>query len=515
MKSFNRVNIRKEFENYGNIDSVKLLDNGKAEAYVTFVEDRSAAMAYGLMNCENDLKITEREYLCFKKYNVHIANTWHQPREYTNNEIVLNPHDDTAPAIFRLNEDCLRQIFIFCDLESLMNLMQVCKTFNDLLSAQNGSTIFRHFSTLCLVVDVIEKDRFGKLMTVGKARKLLRHLGPFITKLVLKKLDEANVQRYFDKVAQYVGENLRELEIYDICLTDNLISTLRSILHRLCTLKIRIINNGNEIDFERVCPNLKKFKIAGIMSIERSCKHWPNLQYVSLLSDIISPETFCSFILLNTHLNGVKFFHQNLEQILSVASNLTNVEKLEINCKYKPVSATQLGHLCKLSYLTSLTLWNLTGHASIVEIFLILIKFNGLRVLKIHISEDQSHEPLDSTVYELKQQTVAAVASKLFHLEKLLLFNVKIDESTVHDIVRSASQLKILHIHAPNLNVQWTASLITEIVNIRKSQKQEQFLKLFLDSNLNIAIAREYQRYLRIYYSNFGCQHGKMKNSKK
>lgn len=508
------MNIRKEFENYGNIESVKLLDNDKAEAYVTFVDDKSAAMAYGLMNCENDLKITEREYLCFKKYVVHIANTWHQPPEDINGKVTINAGstNGTSSAIFNLNEDCLRQIFTFCDIESLINLSQTCKTFNDLLSAENGSTTFRRFTTLRLMIDVIEKDRFGKLMTLGKARKLLRHVGPYVKKLVIKKLDEANVHRYFEKIVQYAGENVCEMEIYDIRLTESLIQIVQSIFHRLSELKIRIFHSGCEIDFQTLCPNLKKLKIAGIMNIERSCKYWPNLQYISLLSDIITPDTFCSFISLNPHLKGVKFFHQNFHQIQTIVGNLSNVEKLEINCKYKPISSFQLSHLCQLTHLTELTLWNLTGHALVVEILLVLIKFDGLRVLKLHISEDQNEE---STVYELKQQTIAALAYKLLHLEKLLIFNMKLDESTVLDIVRSASQLKIFHIHALNINVQWSCSFIAGIVNIRKLQQQKNLLKLFLDKNLNIALAKDDQRYLRIYYNNFGCQHPKMKCYKK
>lgn len=507
------MNIRKEFENYGNIESVNLLDNNKPEAYVTFFDDKSAAMAYGLMNCENDLKITEREYLCFKKYIVHIANTWHQPPEDAINacyaESSTDADDDNLPPILNLNEDCLRQIFSFCDIDSLINLMQTCKAFNDLLCVESGATTFRQFTTLQLIVDVIEKDRFGKLMTVGKARRLLRHVGPFVKKLILKKLDEANAQRYFEKIAQYVGDNLREMEIYDIRLTGNLISALLPIFNRLTELKIRIIkSDGYEIDFEQICPNLEKFKVAGIMNIEQSCKHWPQLQYVSLLSDIISAESFCAFILLNAHLRGVKFFYHSVQQIQSIANNLTIVEKLEINCKYKQISAIQLGKLSHLSRLTQLTLWNLISQASVVDLLLILKKFNGLRVLKLQISDHD--EPLDSNVCELTQQTIAALTHNLVHLEKVLLVNINLNESTVHDIVRSTSQLKSLHIH--DVHSQWNLSLITGIVNIRKSQQQKHLLKLYLDSNLNVALTKDDHKYLRIYYNkDFGCRHDKIK----
>lgn len=501
---------------------MELLNNEKFEAYITFIDDKSAAMAYGLMNCENDLKITEREYLCFKKYIVHIANTWHQPFDVVNEKFLERPETKeifntsaTSPAIFNLNEDCLRQVFEYCDIESLMNLSQVCKTFNNLLSLENGSSIFRRITTLRLVIDIFEKDRFGKLMTLGKARKLLRRVGPHVKKLVIRKLDEANVQRYFEKIKQYVGENICEMEIYDVRLTENLVSILQPIFHRLSGLKIRIIDNGYEIDFQTLCPNLTKFKIADIMNIEGSCKYWPKLQYVSLLSDIILPETLCLFIALNPHLRGVKLFHQNFQQIQAIANSLTNIEKLEINFKYKQIFAPQLSHLAQLSHLTELTLWNLIGHASVVEILLVLIKFIRLRTLKLHISEDQSHEPSDSTVYELKQQTIVALANKLPHLEKLLLFNIKLDKSTVFDIVRLANKLKIFHIHALNIDLQWNDSLIEGIVNIRKLQQQEHLLKLFLDTNLHVVIVKEDQRYLRMYYHNRGCQHAKMKYSKK
>ncbi|KAJ6638932.1 hypothetical protein Bhyg_11670 [Pseudolycoriella hygida] len=511
LKTFNRVTVRKEFENYGAIESVKMLKNEKPEAYVTFVDNKSAAMAFGLMNCENDLKITEREYLCFKKYLVHIANTWHQPVEDVNDKSIVD-FNSAASDILNLNDDCLRHIFMFCDLESLVNLSQVCKTFNDLLSVGNGSITYRKFTTLRLIVDVIEKDRFGKLMTLGKARKLLRRVGPFITKLIIKKLDQANVARYFQKIVQYAGECLHKMEIYDICLTEHLLAILHPIFQQLSVLKIRLFSNNNEIDFQAICPNLKKLKISGIMNFERSCKHWQNLQHISLLSDIILPETFCRFITINPHLQTVKFFHQNVQQIEAVATNLLNVKKIEIDCKYKPISAVLLSQLGQLKYLVQLTLLNLADDVSVVEIFLTLIKFNELRVLKLHVSENQNHATSDDTINELRQQTLAALSYKLKHLEKLSLFNIKLDESTIFDIVRSANQLQAFHIHGTN--VLCSCSLISGIVNIRKLQQQVNLLKLYLDTP-NESIAKEDQNYLRIYCDSFLCNHTKVKHYKK
>lgn len=519
LKTFNRVNVRKEFENYGNIESVKLLDNGRPEAYVTFADDKSAAMAFGLMNCENDLKITEREYLCFKKYDVQIANTWHQPPDFSNNKFAIDSTtssvDSTVPlpAIFNLNEDCLRHVFTFCDLESLIHLSQVCKLFNELLCV-NGSTTFRRFTTLRLVVDVIEKDRFGKLMTLGKARKLLRHVGPFVRTLIVRKLDAANVQRYFEKIDQYVGENVRCMEIYDINLNENLTTILRSVFHRLSELKIRLFNNTHEIDFQALCPNLTKLKILGIVNIEQSCKNWSNLQHISLLSDVIPSETFNTFVSLNSHLKSIKFFYQNFQQIQSISSNLLTVEKLEVNCKYKLIPPTQLRHLHQLTLLCQLNLWNLTGQASLVDILLVLAKFTRLRTLKLHVSDDQNSGPSDSTVQELIGQTVLALAYELIHLEKLMLFNIKLLESTVYDIIRIASQLTIFHIHSAD--TQWSGSFATAIVNIRKGGLlQDQTLQMFLDENFSFATNKDDQKYLRIFCDNWRCNHSKTKTFKR
>lgn len=219
------------------------MKNGKFEFYVTFASDRSAALAFTFNVSENSLLYKESEQ---KKWFVEPANTWLQPLEQSVAHGSQNAasfdvdhrslNDEMKPPLLQLNDDCLNHLFKFCDLEALINLSQVCKTFNKLL---RENKCFRQFHTLQICVNDLSEDKYT---TLGIARKKLIRTGKHIKKLAFEFDDSAinmNLQRYLEKIGQYVGENVRELAINDVCLAKEHLHVLKTILKRLTVLKIK------------------------------------------------------------------------------------------------------------------------------------------------------------------------------------------------------------------------------------------------------------------------------------
>lgn len=177
------------------------MKNGKFETYITFADNRSAALAFTFIISENALINKD---LKDKKWFVEPANTWHQPlqtsvtNDLQNSNVMDVDNDDqmkidiesTLPPILQLNEDCFDRLFKFCGLESLINLSQVCKTFNILVGVKGSNNrYFRRFNTLTIFVsDFFRDDNYTtlgiarkKMIRTGKTCICLRQFNQFMT----------------------------------------------------------------------------------------------------------------------------------------------------------------------------------------------------------------------------------------------------------------------------------------------------------------------------------------------
>lgn len=250
-QKFNEEFLTKNFKKFGEISSVQLINSGKCEGYVTFVDNRSAALAFTFTCCENDRLTKDNRWI---EWLVEPANTWHQPLETNLRDDVSamdieNEEESQSSMMMLLNEDCFRHLFKFCDLKSLINLSEVSRFFNVMLLGADGKDQkhFQHIKSLNIFANELNDD-----MTLGLARKHLQRVGTVIGKLRVEFYDENrwNLQRYLDKMCQYVGDNIRELEI--MCCSGDYLPSLSPILQHLRVLKLNasIRPYHSEIDFQ-------------------------------------------------------------------------------------------------------------------------------------------------------------------------------------------------------------------------------------------------------------------------
>lgn len=491
--------MRKYFKKFGEIKSVELLNHGKCEGYVTFVDSRSAALAFSFIGHKNEQLI---KGIAWKEWFVEPANTWHQPIETNLQNAVdevrdqVDNEEEKAPDIFKLNDDCFQHLFKFCDVESLINLSKVCTFFKESLLCENGSgnDNFRHITALSIVATEVNNS-----MTLGVAREELRCVGTLIEKLYFEFEDynRWNLKRYVEKLNQYVGDNIRELELF--CMTGEYLPSLAPVLQHLSVLKLNACSYSQYygIDFQTLCPNLTNLKLLSDMNFGHSCRSWPKLEYISI---VMSQNTYdtCSIIKQNVQLKGVKIMLSTARLFEAIVINLRNIEKLTICNFERNISVSHVKDLTRLYHLTELTLSYLTTDAFDI-ILPHLTKITNLHVLKLHIYRrihDVPNLPNQNSIIDLVKQ--------LPHLEKLLLLKVLLNEPTIVDIIKFALSLKTFHVH--DCNIEWHSSLICDVLNAHKSLQHNESLNMYVDSKTEWEnfVNNGMQNDLR---ASFGCSH--------
>lgn len=383
--------------------------------------------------------------------------------------------EEFTPAFLTLNEDCILEIFKHLKFDALVNLSEVCKLFHRLLHAH----LFPRYNKF-----EIKNNKSSVPISLAEVRRSLMCIGPYITELRFwwHDFDHNNrLQRFLDILGTYIGKNIRCVCFRDACITEEHILAIRKILGHLETLEITVYNADFEldIDFEAVCPNLRKLKLLENMQMVRCCKPWPKLEHLSVVgNEYMELNTFRSFLAQNPQLKCLKFtaYHAD-ERLRAVAQYLPNVEKLTILPSFPNLTALNIVYLSSLN-LTKLNLMYL-DEVDLNDILQCLTRFVGLRTLKLHLDFDGGEA---DSKYEPNQQSLIALAQELLNLEVYCTRYIKWKESTVIDFIRSSSKLRALHIHWCDLAM--TNSMIWKIVKaLQTSRPQPQIMPLSLYVN--------------------------------
>lgn len=462
-------NLRK----FGKIESIEILPTGKCEAYVTFENDRNAYLAVA----HNELERKSSSHII----NIQPADTWVQPQSICADEIpTTNQMDiENMSDFFRLNEDCILELTKYLDLESLVNLSNVCKLLHRLLH-QYCFPRYRVYSI---------RNGSSVPIPLAKVRRTLMCIGPYITELNFRwhDLDFNNrLQRFLDKMGQYVGQNIRVVRFHCLLIDDQCILAIKNILQRLDTLELLVNNQGFELDldFIEVCPNLRKLKLLENNRLVRCCKPWPQLKHLSMIGNgrFILPK-FRLLLEHNPQLTCLKFTARHADDRLqAITQHLPNLQKLTILSSNPDISATNIVSLSSLQHLTTLNLMYL-DEDELDGILECLTHFTGLRVLKLHLSFNGKDK---DGHFEPNQAAMISLAQDLPHLEKFCTRYIKWEESTLINFIRFASQLQAMHIHWCDLPI--TNLRLVKIVKVlrrNRPQPQSKPLQLFVNPTVN------------------------------
>lgn len=483
--------LEREFRKFGTIESIEFLPNGKPEAYITFDNDRSAYLAIAHTALE-----ARRCYPAFP-LNIQPADTWKQP-PVSNTPDNDDQNENNSPPFLILNEDCILEIANFLDFDSLLNMSRVCKLFHRLLH-QHCFPRIRKF--------LVDNRSSEVPMPLAKMRRSLISIGQYITEFTFKWHDFDHcdrLKRFLEKLAKFVGRNVRCVRFHGAHLTEEHIAIIQNILKDLETLEIVVYNPDFELDLDwmSICPTLRKLKLLQNMQLIRICKPWPTLQHLSIVgNEYMVLNTFRSFISKNPQLTTLKFtgYHTD-DRLLAVSQHLPNLRKLSVYSSFPNLSASNVVYLSGLQHLTQLNLMYLDEN-DLNKLLQCLSRFAGLRVLKLHLLYDGPDEGEDH--FEPHQQSLIGIAQDLPHLEKFYTRYIKWKESTVIDFIRFGNHLKAMHIHW--CDILFTNAIIGRIVKIlqtNRPQHQTTPLELFVNPSdvvgLQMINDSELVRYLRV-----------------
>lgn len=478
-----------------------MLATSKTEAYVTFTSDRNAYLAL----LQHDF---DREAIKPQPFHIQPADSWIQPKE----NVLIEHHPQRCSidkiqtsAIFQLNVDCMLHLFKFLDLNSLVNMSEVCKMFHTLLH-QHCFPHIQQFTVYNL------NDTFS--MPLAKMRRTLRCIGPYITDLKYTcniYNDPNRMSRFLEALVKYIGPNIRRAQFLSslIC-EDNQILIIAPFLRHLESLEIHDMNFDcdNDIDFEELCPNLIELKLNINMRLNRCCKPWQQLQHLSIMNnEYLNTITFKSFIEQNPHLQTIEFDVFDAEQRLyTVANHLPMLQKLTIDSVDSSLGAWNFVHLIGLQHLTEIHLLTI-NYEHLRGIFDCLATFHGLHKLSVHgYSSDHYVDNNDDDEMDYEKSLII-LSQQLLHLEEFSLRSIPICEKTLINFLKFARQLNVIHIHWCHLDIN--DSIILNIVNMLKCQRSANETLLMYVSpadllNLQTNKTDEIKSFLRLSAK---CQH--------
>lgn len=467
---FTEDQISRHFRKFGEIESIELMPAPNTEAFVTWVNDRSAYLAQ--LQFEFD-----RESRKQQPFHLQPADSWEQPNEIAKRAQNFSSADTIQTSkIFTLNEDCFIHLFKFLDLDTLVNLSDVCKLFNSVLKQYIFPHI-RHFTVYNL------NDTFS--MPLAKMHRTLRCIGPHITdlKYTCNIYNDLNrTTRFLQALAQYIGSNLRRAQFINslICEEDQ-IMIIAPILRDLESLEIRDMNFDfeSDVDFEAFCPNLVELKLNINMRLMKCCKPWRRLRHLSTMSNkFLNTMTFLAFVEQNPQLAvlEIDLFDAGI-RLKKIADHLPLLEKLTLDSVDWNLGAWNFIYIAQLQHLTEIHLLTLE-YQHLRGICDCLSTMTKLKRISLHAYRPEEDAEEGEMEYE---RSLIAIARGLPDLREFSLKCVAMVEKTLIDFVTFASQLEILHIHWINLNI--TDDVILKIAAALKTNRPQALepFKLFVN----------------------------------
>ncbi|XP_055305857.1 uncharacterized protein LOC129570322 [Sitodiplosis mosellana] len=454
------------------------------------------------MQLQHDFDVQMKRKQPFK---VRPADSWKQPSENIDQPPT---HDldnvEQTSEIFTLNEDCLLRVCKFLDLDSLVNLADVCKMFKRLLD-ERCFPLIRTFKFInqnkydC-------NNNYDPLLfstTLVKMRRALRCIGPYITDLTVESnwddlvygLQDTMfahdiVTRFLEVLRDNIGTNVRTARLSGFFISeDRRIAIVAPILRGLEVLVFGSYLMGyaaytHKIDFQTMCPDLIDFELKGNVTMPQCDKPWKNLRRFAVIESILHDyrHELQLYFQWNLQLTCLEFVAANEKKrftpLMMAVKHLRMVEKISISSSVEdefddPINSQDINSLHAFQYLTEISLIDL-HHEHLKSIVECLATFDGLR--KIHLERFNGGDIEGEQYYE---QSLVVLAKQFPHLEHFRLHRVTISQVNLIEFVRFASQWKSLTLDHCKIN--FSDELIQKLANVLECNRQKPSNALLLE----------------------------------
>lgn len=432
--------IKEYFAKFGEIDSVEVnSENGTQCGFVEFklVDGATAALSNG----------THR----ISSYDVtaEAAEPWHQPDQ------ILNALDD----------DCLRTIFKYFELEDLKNTAKVCNRFKKC----SEDAFSKKYKTVYLIADDTDAlIDFGKLIRSLNIGKLIRSVNIMCMDHFT---DNGPELITLEMINKYTSNKLEELSISGLESSENLINLKEFTNLKQIELKSCTIPNPNEL--LKVCPKLEILKLFRCSVGDLLDQRCEQLKEFHLVDSTDNFELFNTFIIRNLCItklklvSGWKFIWRSIRLIAENLHNLVELE-LEFSSLLHEIEEstdleTSLQFLSNLSKLKALRLnfgfdgpWSIsplmnalaTAQSPLEEILL-----NNARITDDAIENMSKLKQLNviqlKEVYGLTNDLVIQLSKELPQLQQFILresSGKNITATTLKTMIRHSMKLSYIEI---------------------------------------------------------------------
>lgn len=314
-------------------------------AYITFRESASAYEA---------LKEKDRRG---RPFYVQPADTWKQPRD---------SFKSTDIEHFKnLSDDCLMELFEHMPLDDLIELSEVSVRLNSLIHNYEGFDKIK------------EVNLDGNMMTVTKLRRTLLAHGKYVESVIFtlpKSKGQKVVNRMVDLFTKHIGDNLVNLEIRGLKISNRMLSQFKRLFERLKVLKWQGWEIGDEyygdsfedfpdysvtddVDLLNTCVNLEKLTVSQRHGFNSNSGTWQKLTNVHIGFDFFPDYElyYPKFFKNNPQITRLKIYCIVASlHINDIATYLPNLEKLKlysIRQTFEPEELQMLTTLHKLRIL--------------------------------------------------------------------------------------------------------------------------------------------------------------------
>lgn len=493
--------IRQYLRKFGEIVSIELEVNNELGAYVTFANDRVAYLVKLQYVYDNEhTKDCDKAF----PFEIEVASTWLQPSYRSPRQTDTDPnaseHNESMADIFKLNEHCLLHLFKFLDLDSMVNMADVCKLFHNLLH--------RYCFPRCTQYEI----KTGSTL-LANARRTLKCIGPHIVDL---KLDNCYVEPYLcsqflNLLVEYIGSNVRRAQFINCYLDfDNKMKMMSPIFKHLEFLSIeeRDENSNIDHDFVALCPNVIEFHLKMKSRLQLCRKPWPSLQRLKLIEiELLRTLNFVSLIHENPQLTELEWhaFEYNV-QIPAIADHLPMLQKLTLRATDSTLAGWNLVSLIKLQHLTEIELQSL-DEEHLRWCIDCLATFKGLRKISLETDNEIAVGEEDDEEQDY-ERSIIDLAKQLPDLQELSIKCIAITHANLVEFSRHAQRLEVLHVHWAKLNI--CNALIFDMVNAIKfyRPKSNQLVKMFVNPSDIVQLSARRNENVKPYISlSAKCQH--------
>lgn len=431
--SLDRNALMREFGRFGSIEQLEIkrtqqhIDQQEQTeyAYVTYLDSLAAHTAVAKLSNADECK-----------FKIQPADTWHQPTREEDHvpDVTIT---DGKNTICKLNDDCLANIFKYCDIESLSNAYDVCQHFRQLAEQQKHRRKWRN-----ITFKIMPNSSLRTL------RQILRYTGTEIQQFRLQfhyNNKPKNLHRFLYKIVQYLKGEIKHLTIEYLVLENDVLQLFRPLLSNIETLKFRWDNYDFEfdIDLRSICTNLTDLSVRQNLIFVLNSGPWERLQKLSVHDNqYMEGPTFDTFCKNNRQLKRLSIQSDDSDQIFeSIGKYLSNIEKLSIQNGYPSITAVSLNFLKDLKQLTNLKLTYVESFAN--DILKLVCNLKQLTYFKMQMVSDNEEEAV------LTDDYITDIANNLPKLKVLHLGNFTINENLLLNLIQSTPNLN-------ELGITWT-----------------------------------------------------------